>query len=181
MAGTVGDVTDDAPTLVVRPSGRWLLSAIIIVWIVGLIAWNMPDSATRRLLIPRAEPVMSALGLRQSWGVFSPNPRTEDWDMTIELQYVDGTTDYWTFPDNNTFGMWVVFRWQKTMENIINPDNTANAEQFALWLVRTEAKPDVRVERVVFRHEYRPLGPMGQPGAEVWQERVAHDIVIQYD
>jgi hypothetical protein len=160
---------------------RLAVSVAILAWLVGIVVWNMPNSATRNAVLPKVQPLMTATGIQQNWGVFAPNPRNEEWDMTIEMYYADGSMREWTFPDNQLVGMWFVFRWQKQMEALINENNTANAEAFAKWLRLTESSPDNAIVRVVFRHEYLIFAGPGQPFTEVWADRVPHTVELAND
>lgn len=57
-----------------------------------------PDSALRNVLYKPVYPFLSALGFWQSWNVFAPRIRTENFHLLAVITFGDGTTALWEFP-----------------------------------------------------------------------------------
>jgi hypothetical protein len=45
---------------------RWLLNAVLLITVGGVILLNMPDSVMKRRLLPPVRPYVTALGLNQA-------------------------------------------------------------------------------------------------------------------
>jgi len=64
-------------------TGRVVLSALILVLLISLVAYAIPDSAPKRALLRPGLPLLSATGLGQGWGMFAPEPRISSDGQTI--------------------------------------------------------------------------------------------------
>jgi hypothetical protein len=97
--------------------GRAFISAFVVVTIVGLIFWNLPQSKLRRQGLSVLGPYVRAVGLDQNWGVFAPDPRRTTLDFRARVQFADGTTEMWRVPrGGDLFGAYWDYRWLKWME-----------------------------------------------------------------
>jgi hypothetical protein len=57
-----------------RRASRLLTTGFIGVHLAALIAWNLPECALKRAIVPWALYYMLPTGLWQHWGMFAPNP-----------------------------------------------------------------------------------------------------------
>lgn len=110
---------DDVHSLLVESTaGR-----IIVAFVVAIVGWwivapNMPPSAVRDKLEFTWTPASHA-GLRQDWGVFSPNPRNESLDFRARVEHADGTVEFWDIPDfDPIIGAYREYRWNKWQERV---------------------------------------------------------------
>ena len=96
-------------------TGRAILSAGLVVVLVSVLVWNLPqDLAVRERLVPVVQPVVNPLGLNQRWELFSPDPSRTSVEVTAEVVYADGSTRTYRFPDGEPFlGALREYRWRK--------------------------------------------------------------------
>jgi hypothetical protein len=79
--------------------GIHYLRSITIGAVICCVALVLaPDTALRNTLIKPIEPFLGALGLWQAWNVFAPEVRKENFHLTAEITFADGTIEIWQFP-----------------------------------------------------------------------------------
>ncbi len=78
---------------------RYAASLVIGYFLAGLAVWNMPDSVVKSRLWPWFGPELHFLGLWQGWNMFSPNPMNTNIEIEATVQYADGSTRVYNFPE----------------------------------------------------------------------------------
>ncbi len=175
--------------------GRILLSALIIVLVASIAAWNLPPavgpdggSALRRDAMQVGSPLLFALGLDQNWGVFAP-PRVQTIALSAQIFYSNGHSKRWTPPTStgNLFGAYRDYRWVKYLENIIQDSSSGDWPSLSAWLARTNSGPGQRPVSVTLTRYFSTIEPLtarnrqripGAPaaGSSAWQ----HDDFFNY-
>jgi hypothetical protein len=72
-------------------AGRLAIGAFVLAVVVCLVANALPDTPVTR---PLGRPVASLFrvtGLGQGWGVFAPNPRRLQIDLSARVEFADGS------------------------------------------------------------------------------------------
>jgi hypothetical protein len=158
----------------VRLSRRRLLDLVIVAWLVAIVVWNLPGSPIRDQLIGPVRSVMLTAGLDQNWGVFAPDPRNETWYVAADIDYVDGTSERWDFPDGHWWTGWRDYHWQKLTESAVSAD-VDRRRAVAAWIGSQRQRPDVAITEVTllsFRASINgsePLGPWRREKLAVWK------------
>src|SRR6056297_163393 len=122
---------------------------VVGVGSVWIVAPNMPASPLRVQVDAVWRPA-ELIGLEQSWGVFSPDPRAQSLDVRARVEFADGSTEFWDVPELDPIvGAFREYRWQKWQERIRLDSNEAWWDHAAEWIAgestRNGAAP-VRVE-----------------------------------
>ncbi len=77
---------------------RLFMTVVLSFYLFCIILILSPDSALRNQLYKPVYPFLSALGFWQSWNVFAPTIRTENFHLLATITFIDGTTALWEFP-----------------------------------------------------------------------------------
>lgn len=97
---------------------RSLSSFAVLVFLVILLAENLPASYAKEQLAP-VLPVTNAVGLRQEWAVFAPNPSRVEVNTFARVSLADGTERLWFPPGGDGwFESNTAARWQKWSDRI---------------------------------------------------------------
>lgn len=98
---------------------RWLLNAILLVTVSGVVLVNMPDSALKRRLFPTVRPYVTSLGLSQAWNLFSPDPSRRSLAVEARLSFADGSVDTLAVPEGDPWiGDKRFYRWRKWQRRV---------------------------------------------------------------
>lgn len=146
-------------------TGRAVISAFVVVTLLGTLLTQMPASALGRFGDRVFGPYVEAVGLDQNWEVFAPDPRRLTLDVHAEVTFADGTTERWDVP---TGGMVVdtyrFYRWQKWMESVRADANSQLWEPTARWIARTHERDGRDVTRVTLVRRWYDTPPPGTSG-----------------
>ena len=132
----------------------------------------------------RTSPYASALGLRQDWMMFAPNPMRVNTYIDAEITYRNGRKRIWTFPQMQQLGY--VERYSKERyrkfanENLWIKDDAfiwPDAARYIARLNRDPANPPQTVKLVHYRC-FIPSAP--RPGDQAEQERWERDVFYTY-
>jgi hypothetical protein len=136
-----------------------LRSVPIVVFLIAIAIANLPDSATKRNLMEVDGPLLTAVGAKQVWSVFAPDPSQVTIETEVRFRYADGSSGSWRIEKRNpVVGSYRDYRWLKLGEN-------AELEQAGAglvdWAVRNRAgrRPVVRATLV---RRVRPIAPPGR-------------------
>jgi hypothetical protein len=144
-------------------TGRILLGVFLAATLVGLLVINAPASVTKRGLMTVAGPYLSALGLEQGWGVFSPNPRPFSLEVEARILDRDGTTRVAPITADRGLGEYTDYRWQRWADRMATgPDNQAMWAPYCQWLAAQErdaGRHPIRIALVNHRADTLPPGP----------------------
>lgn len=86
------------PALEEHRVGRIALGVLLAFLCFTIVVWNLPESETRRTLVPQVEPLVQTLGLWQGWAMFSPNPAEQAARVRAEVTFADGGVVEWRPP-----------------------------------------------------------------------------------
>lgn len=156
------------------PCGRrhFLISCGLVITIAAIIVGNMPDSALKSELGRVTDPLLTAAGLYQGWGVFA-EPRTVSAYVDGRVDFTDGTSTTIPMPDRSGLGAEVDYRWQKYME-VIRPDDGAQYWPAYAQYLATRASGDGRtpLRVTLIRRWARTLPPGPGPERSPWSQDV---------
>jgi hypothetical protein len=137
--------------------GQALISALVCVFVLVGVVWNMPDSEVKRTLTPTLQPIASAAALDQVWQMYAPDPISQLETVEVYVTMAGGADRMWTIHKGDlVVGPFAWYRWQKLKELTIRHDGLRAG--LAHWVVRTLTNPSERPIRVhmVFRTEDLP-------------------------
>lgn len=146
-----------------------LPAALVFVYVSLIALMLCPHWAPRDALIKPAEPFLGAFGLWQSWNVFSPNIREENFHITASVSYQDGSVALWEFPRQERFSgieqmraqrfrKWINDRIKNNTYDVVLP----GAARYVARLHNDRANPPVSVALTVYSAPIPPPVP-GQP------------------
>ena len=127
----------------------------------------------------------SAIGLRQDWSMFAPNPLRQNTYIDAEITYRDGRKHIWTFPQMQELGY--AERYAKQRYRKFANENLWVKERSALWpdaaryiaRLNGDASNPPRIVKLV--HYWcvipSPPPPGEAPQSETWQR----DVFFSYD
>jgi hypothetical protein len=149
--------------------GRVVLSAVIVVLLICLVAYAIPDSAPKRALLRPALPLLAATGLGQGWGMFAPEPRREEIDVAVQVREADGRVVTWRMPSRSAlFGADSDYRWRKWLEWHFLPGVDA-APATAAYVVDQQRAAGLHPVRVTVIRRLARLAPPGRHAPLRWQ------------
>ena len=171
-----GDAPDEvAPRGEARPSlqerfeasraGRSLLSAVLILTLAAVAAWNLPSSALREAAFPVVEPYVRTVGLDQTWNLFAPDPPRATFEVLARIDYADGSRGEWRAPRND--------RWRKWLAAVRLAQNMALWEPTAAWIAANHDSGGRRPVTVTLVRRGHVLAPPGSAPLEPPPQEVA--------
>lgn len=155
--------------------GRTVVTAFVVVALAGALVMNLPESELRARILRTARPVFNAMGLEQTWSMFSPDPRPFALDLRARVTYADGGGAEWRVPrggtglGDRTLGAYRSYHWQKWMEWARSDEHADLWEPTARWVARRYARAGRIPVRVVLVRRFYDIP---EPGAErpPWKE-----------
>jgi len=81
-----------------------IISAFLVCYIFCIGIWLLPPSAVRNKFLEPVAPLISYLGLWQSYAVFA-YPRKTNLDLQAVVFYKDGSTSTWQYPRVDQLGL----------------------------------------------------------------------------
>lgn len=148
-------------------AGRVVISLFLLVTLVSLAFWNMPQSELKKRALTPLRPYVNATGLDQTWGVFAPPPR-QVVVFQARIAYEDGTQRIWLLPRGGALldAYWD-YRWRKYAEWARNDDRRYTWEPTAAWIARHEKAQGRRPVTVQLSRSVTQLRPPGtKPSSE---------------
>lgn len=133
---------------------------MIVVFLATLALANIPG----RPLNSVDDPALSALGARQVWSVFAPDPTQVVAYVSVRFTYRDGTTSTWKVPRGGPLlHAYRDYRWLKLAENVARSETAAT--NLLVWAARTKAgdKPLARADLI---REVYDIAPPGKPRSQ---------------
>lgn|GEM_PF-1848061 len=153
-------------------AGRVVISVFVAAFVLVGIVWNIPDSPIGRGLQAVVQPVASATGLDQYWGMYgTPTRRVET--LEVHVTMADGRVRVWTMqPGEQGVGWWdrwILLRRSAMVDSAMRP-------QLAHWVVRQVTKPGEQAAAVsvILRTEN-----LSAPGAEAGGRAPAKKVLYQ--
>ncbi|WNG92678.1 hypothetical protein [Mycobacterium sp. ITM-2016-00318] len=140
--------------------GQAVISGLVAVILLIGVAWNLPESAIKRALLPVLAPVAQSVGLEQVWKMYAPDVIRQLEYTEVQVTMDDGTTRKWVNPSGDKLiGPFAWYHWQKLKENI--PRDPAMQPDLAHWVVRELTDPSetpVRVQIIMRTEQLPPPG-----------------------
>jgi hypothetical protein len=153
-------------------AGRALISVFLVVTLLAIVVWNLPDSEIKRKSLTIVRPYITATSIDQNWGVFAPDPRRQTVDLLARVRFADGTEETLGVPrGDDVVGAYWDYRWWKWVEWARVDEHRVLWQPAALWFAR-RARTDGRrpVQVTLVRRSYDLLPPGDGPDRTDWQE-----------
>ena len=130
---------------------------MIVVFLAILALANIPGQPLKAV----DEPALSALGARQVWSVFAPDPTQVVAHVSVRFTYRDGTSSTWKVSEGGPLiHAYRDYRWLKLAENVAR--SQAAATNLLVWAARTKAQ-DKPLARADLIRELYDIAPPGKP------------------
>jgi hypothetical protein len=158
--------------------GRALISAFILITLVVVIAANLPPSELKAQLTRISNPYIEAVGIKQVWGVFAPDPRRRVLFLEARIRFDDGSTAIWRPPRGAPFpNSYRDVRWRKWVEPVHRIQTLWPL--MARWLAREYATAGKRpVEVSLVRRSWWLLPPGPGPDHEEIKEETLYTLDV---
>jgi hypothetical protein len=153
-------------------AGRAVISVFVLVTVLCLVFWNLPDSELKAQSERVVRPYILATGLNQNWGVFAPDPRRQVLDLVARVRYADGSEATLEYPrGGRLIGSYWDYRWRKWYESVRLDRREDLWAPAAAWFAQRERARGRRpVEVTLVRRWYALLPPGEGPERGPWQE-----------
>jgi hypothetical protein len=146
------------------PRGRIALSALIVLFLLAIATANVPVRGFHEQVRKVDDPVLTALGARQFWSVFAPDPQQVVSTLDVRFSYRDGSTSTWRIRKRNPFsGAYRDYRWLKLADNAAR--SQAAGTGLLIWAARRHALPKPLAKAELVRSIY-DIAPPGRPRDE---------------
>jgi hypothetical protein len=143
------------------PRGRIALSVLIVLFLLAITTANVPVRSFHEQVRKVDDPVLTALGARQFWSVFAPDPTQVVSTLEVRFTYRDGSTSTWRIRKRNPFiGAYRDYRWLKLADNAAR--SQAAATGLLVWATRRRALPKPLAKAELVRSIY-DIAPPGRP------------------
>jgi hypothetical protein len=140
------------------------ISVLVVAFLAVVITANVPVPGFQDHARKIDDPVLNALGPRQSWDVFAPNPPGVTSAVAVRFTYKDGTRSQWAIRRGGAlFHAYRDYRWLKLAERVAGSPQAAVA--LLQWAAqhRAESKPLARADLV---RTVQPIAPVGKPKSD---------------
>jgi hypothetical protein len=133
---------------------------LIVVFLAIIATANIPGNPVSKV----DDPALSALGARQVWSVFAPDPTQVVARVSVRFTYADGSTSTWRVPRGEPFiHPYRDYRWLKLAENVARSQLAAT--ELLVWAARTQAQ-DKPLARADLIREVYEIAPPGKPSSQ---------------
>jgi hypothetical protein len=130
---------------------------LIVVFLAVVATANIPGDPVSKV----DDPALSALGARQVWSVFAPDPSQVVGRVSVRFTYRDGSSSTWRVPRGGPLvHAYRDYRWLKLAENVARSQTAAAG--LLLWAARTKAE-DKPLARADLIREVYDIAPPGRP------------------
>jgi hypothetical protein len=162
------------------PTGRLVLSVLVVLVLLGEVGTHLPASAIQRAVEPSAVQTVRLLASEQAWGVFAPNPRSTSLGLRAEVHFADGTSTVWELPTGTGPAANLrYYRWRKWLERVRADEYQNLWEPTARWIAGLYDSGPAPVTRVDLIRRFRDNAVTGdQP---LWQEFVYYSLDLDGD
>jgi hypothetical protein len=142
------------------PRQRAAISGLLVVFLALLATANIPGNPLKQV----DDPTLSALGARQVWSVFAPDPIQVVAHVSVRFTYRDGSTSTWRVPRGEpVLHAYRDYRWLKLAENAARSQTAA--ANLLIWATRKKAQPKPLVRADLMREVY-DIAPPGKPESD---------------
>jgi hypothetical protein len=142
------------------PRQRALTSGLIIVFLAIIAVANIPGDPAKAV----DDPALSALGARQVWSVFAPDPNQVVAYVSVRFTYRDGSVSTWRIRKGDPLlHAYRDYRWLKLAENVARAQTAAT--NLLVWAARTQAQHKPLARADLIREVYDVASP-GRPESQ---------------
>lgn len=136
------------------------ISVFLVVFLAIAATANIPGAPLHKV----DDPALSALGARQVWSVFAPDPNQVVGNVSVRFTYRDGSTSVWRVPRGGPLVHgYEDYRWLKLAENAARSETAAAG--LLVWAARNKAE-DKPLARADLIREVYDIAPPGTPRDE---------------
>jgi hypothetical protein len=133
------------------------ISVLLVAFLALLAIANIPGNPLHKV----DDPALSALGARQVWSVFAPDPSQVVGRVSVRFTYQDGSTSTWTVPRGGALVHgYRDYRWLKLAENVARAQQAAAG--LLVWAARNKAEDKPLRQADLIRDVY-DVAPPGKP------------------
>lgn len=144
-----------------------LVSVLLFGFLAATAVWNLDDSPVRDAVSDEFSYGVDLLHLNQSWALFSPNPTRITSEVYAEIEFVDGSSTRFDFPDGEPlFGAFREYRWRKFERRVRNDDYRWLRSDVADWIAVQFDQP---VALVVILHRSSRTPEPGTSDVRQWE------------
>jgi len=137
------------------------ISVFLVVFLAIIATANIPGTGVRKAVGKVDDPALAALGTRQVWSVFAPDPTQVVGKVAVRFTYRDGSTSTWRVPRGGPLvHAYEDYRWLKLAENVARWQRAASG--VLLWAARHKAEPKPLARADLIRSVY-DVAPPGEP------------------
>lgn len=144
---------------------RLAISAYLVLHVTATLAWVVPPSPIKALLMPKFRYYMVPCGLWQSWGMFAPDPMSDT--ITLESEVIDakGMRHAYAFAkiaDLDWLSKMPKFRHPKLSANLLVEEYAPQREMVARHVARQLDIPaDAYPVHVALFYQVKSPPPLG--------------------
>jgi len=118
--------------------GRAVISGLLVIVLIVVVTWNLPDSPIKRAVQPALMPVAVPIGLDRSWAMYAPDPTRRADTIEVRVKMSDGQIKTWTSEPGaqgtGWWDRWLVLRYYAGLDANLRP-------QLAHWVVKQVTEP----------------------------------------
>lgn len=145
-------------------AGQVLLSIFMVVIVVVVALYNLPNGRPRTAVGHVVDPVAKSVGLEQNWGLFAPQPSQYGIVVFATVTYRGGRVKRITPPHNGLLvSPYRNYRWQKFGDALSADANSAMWPPAARYFARQAGG---HVVKVVLTRQFRHVTLPGDPGPQ---------------
>jgi len=140
------------------------ISVFLVLFLAIVVTANIPGHGVRKAVGKVDDPPLTALGARQVWNVFAPDPGQVVGKIAVRFTYRDGSTSTWRVPRGAPLvHAYEDYRWLKLAENVARSQPAAAG--LLLWAARHKAGPKPLARADLVRSVY-DVAPPGEPRSQ---------------
>jgi hypothetical protein len=144
--------------------GHVAISGLIVVFLAVIATANIPGNGVRKTVGKVDDPALAAIGARQVWSVFAPDPAEVVSELSVRFSYGDGSNSTWRIRRGGALVHgYRDYRWLKLAENAARSD--VAAQGLLLWAARNKAQPKP-IARVDLIRTVYDIAPPGKPRSQ---------------
>lgn len=161
-----------------KPTAHWkraILNVVIVFHLLGLFLWCLPSGPFRNHVTGPWRDYFRQVGLWHSWNMFAPKPLAQNFDVTAEVRYADGSKKTWVAPRVQEYGGFEKLgkeRYRKWRERIKADNHRIIWDDTGRWIARqmntAPGNPPVEVKMTrswtnipkPARRDYQPMPPV---------------------
>lgn len=145
----------------------WACNTFIVFFVAMMFLDALPFAPQK--LGDLVDPVQRVVGINQgSWGMFAPETDTDNFRLSAEIEYRDGTVATWSTPEWRKQSYWESFlgvREHEYLENVTELHRRAYWDQFADYIVKRHPgpRPDSDVKLVKIWKQFAEIPDLRVP------------------